>query len=121
MTVFRRFQNKKGLIEVVIAREIRGAMEELDRGWERGQTLEERLVLGFALVARVGRGHPLFNRLLRSAPDFLLPLITVDGGPALELYRSLSPSDCTPRRKLAASDRFTSTAPLKSSRGSRNR
>jgi len=89
MTVFRRFQNKQGLIEVVIAREIRHAMQELDRDWERGQTLEERLVLGFAFVARVGRGHPLFNRLLRSEPESLLPLITVDGGPALELYRSL--------------------------------
>ena len=31
----------------------------------------------------------MFDRLLRSEPEVLLPLLTVDGGPALELYRSL--------------------------------
>ena len=41
MTVFRRFQNKQGLVEVVIAREIRRGMAELDRAWERQDTLEE--------------------------------------------------------------------------------
>ena len=89
MTVFRRFQNKQGLIEVVIAREIRRGMAELDRAWERQDTLEEALVHAFEFVARFVRGHPLFDRLLRSEPEFLLPLMTVDGAPALELYRSL--------------------------------
>ena len=36
------------------------------------------------------RGHPLFDRLLHSEPELLLPLVTIDGGrPALGLYRSL--------------------------------
>jgi TetR/AcrR family transcriptional regulator, repressor for uid operon len=89
MTVFRRFQNKQGLVAVVIAREIRRGMDELDRAWERQSTLEGSLVQGFDFVAKFVRGHPLFDRLLRSEPDLFLPLITVDGGPALELYRSL--------------------------------
>jgi TetR/AcrR family transcriptional repressor of uid operon len=89
MTVFRRFENKQGLIEVVIAREIRRGMAELDRVWDRQDSLEEGLVHGFEFVARFVRGHPLFDRLLRSEPEFLLPLMTVDGAPALELYRSL--------------------------------
>ena len=73
MTVFRRFQNKQGLIEVVIAREIQRGMVELDRVWDRQESLEERLVHGFEFVARFVRGHPLFDRLLRSEPEFLLP------------------------------------------------
>jgi TetR/AcrR family transcriptional regulator, repressor for uid operon len=89
MTVFRRFHNKQGLIEVVIAREIRRGMAELDRVWEREDTLEQALVQGFEFVARFIRGHPLFDRLLRSEPEFLLPLMTVDGAPTLELYRFL--------------------------------
>ena len=89
MTVFRRFQNKQGLIEVVIAREIQRGMVELDRVWDRQESLEERLVHGFEFVARFVRGHPLFDRLLRSEPEFLLPVMTFDGAPALELYRSL--------------------------------
>ncbi len=89
MTVFRRFENKRGLIAVVIARELQRGMTELDRAWQHQATLEDALVEGFAFVAGFVRGHPLFDRLLRSEPELLLPLLTVDGGPALELYRSL--------------------------------
>ena len=89
MTVFRRFQSKQGLVGVVIAREIRRGMAELDRVWEREQTLEQRLVLGFSFAVNFVRGHALFDRLLRSEPELLLPLLTVDGTAALALYREL--------------------------------
>ncbi|HKG38093.1 MAG TPA: TetR/AcrR family transcriptional regulator [Conexibacter sp.] len=89
MTVFRRFQNKQGLVQVVIAREIRRAMEQLDDVWEREHTLEQRLVLGLSFAVSFVRGHPLLDRLLRSEPELVLPLLTVDGAPALALYREL--------------------------------
>ncbi len=89
MTVFRRFQSKQGLVGVVIAREIRRGMAELDRVWEREQTLEQRVVLGFSFAVNFVRGHPLFDRLLRSEPELLLPLLTIDGTAALALYREL--------------------------------
>jgi TetR/AcrR family transcriptional repressor of uid operon len=89
MTVFRRFASKRGLVEVVIAREVRRGMQELDLLWEGAETLEDRLVTGFEFAGRYVRGHPLFDRLLRSEPDVLLPPLTLDGGPVLELYRSL--------------------------------
>ena len=88
VSVFRRVASKQGLVEIVIAREIRRGMTELDVAWERGQTLEERLVLGLSFAVRYVSDHPLFDRLLRSEPDFLLPLLTVDGAPVLALYRS---------------------------------
>ena len=89
MTVFRRFESKQGLVEVVIAREVRRGMEELDQLWEGAETLEDRLVGGFVFAGRYVRGHPLFERLLRSEPEVLLPPLTLDGGPVLSLYRSL--------------------------------
>ena len=89
MTVFRRFQSKQGLVGVVIAREIRRGMAELDRVWEREQTLEQRVVLGFSFAVNFVRGHALFDRLLRSEPELLLPLLTIDGTAALALYREL--------------------------------
>jgi AcrR family transcriptional regulator len=89
MTVFRRFQNKQGLVEVVIAREIRRGMAELDRVWSREQTLEQRVVLGFSFAVNFVRGHALFDRLLRSEPEVILPLLTVNGSAALALYREL--------------------------------
>ena len=63
MTVFRRFQGKQGLVGVVIAREIRRGMAELERVWEREQTLEQRVVLGFSFAVNFVRGHALFERL----------------------------------------------------------
>jgi AcrR family transcriptional regulator len=89
MTVFRRFTSKQGLVEVVIAREVRRGMQELDLLWESAETLEDRLVAGCEFAGRYVRGHPLFDRLLRSEPEVLLPPLTLDGGPVLELYRSL--------------------------------
>ncbi len=89
MTVFRRFASKQRLVEVVIAREVRRGMQELDLLWEGAETLEDRLVAGFEFAGRYVRGHPLFDRLLRSEPEVLLPPLTIDGGPVLELYRSL--------------------------------
>lgn len=89
MTVFRRFASKQGLVQVVIAREVRRGMHELDLQWEGAETLEDRLVTGFEFAGRYVHGHPLFDRLLRSEPDVLLPPLTLDGGPVLELYRSL--------------------------------
>ncbi len=89
MTVFRRFASKQGLIEVVIAREVRRGMQELDLLWESAETLGDRLATGFEFAGRYVRDHPLFDRLLRSEPDVLLPPLTLDGGPVLELYRTL--------------------------------
>ena len=89
MTVFRRFASKQRLVEIVIAREVNRGMQELDLLWEGAETLEDRLVAGFEFAGRYVRGHPLFDRLLRSEPEVLLPPLTLDGGPVLELYRSL--------------------------------
>ena len=89
MTVFRRFSSKQRLVEIVIAREVNRGMQELDLLWEGAETLEDRLVAGFEFAGRYVRGHPLFDRLLRSEPEVLLPPLTLDGGPVLELYRSL--------------------------------
>ena len=89
VTVFRRFENKQRLVEVVVAREIRRAVAEFTRVWEGGESLEQRLLQGLSFSVHLVSGHPLFDRLLRSEPEVLLPLLTVDGGPVLELYRSL--------------------------------
>ena len=89
MTVFRRFTNKEGLVQAVIAGELRRALAEIDRRWGVASTIEERLVEGFVFAVSFVRGHPLFDKLLRAEPEMLLPLLTVDGAPVLALYRML--------------------------------
>lgn len=89
VTVFRRFETKQRLVEIVVAREVRRGVAEMTRTWEGGESLEQRLLNGFSFAVSFISGHPLFDRLLRSEPEVLLPLLTVDGGPVLALYRSL--------------------------------
>ena len=89
VTVFRRFETKQRLVEIVVAREIRRGAAEMTRTWEDGESLEERVLNGLSFAVGFVRGHPLFDRLLRSEPEVLLPLVTVDGGPVLALYSSL--------------------------------
>jgi TetR/AcrR family transcriptional repressor of uid operon len=106
MTVFRRFESKQRLVDVVIAREIRRGMHELDRAWSSEQTLEDKVVAGFEFAVNLVRDHPLFDRLLRAEPELLLPLVTTAGEPALELYRSLI------ARRLRAEARAGNLAPI---------
>ena len=89
VTVFRRFESKQRLVEVVVAREVQRGMAELTRTWHEGESLEQRLLHGLSFTVNFVSGHPLFDRLLRSEPEVLLPLLTVEGGPVLALYRSL--------------------------------
>jgi hypothetical protein len=39
------------------------------------------LLDGLSFAVSFLRGHPLFDRMLRTGPEVLLPLLTVDGGP----------------------------------------
>jgi AcrR family transcriptional regulator len=89
ITVFRRFETKQRLVEVVVAREIRRGVAELANAWHDGESLEQRMLDAFSFTVNFVSGHPMFGRLLRSEPEMLLPLLTVDGAPALALYRSL--------------------------------
>ena len=88
VTVFRRFENKRRLVEVVVAREIRRGVAALARSWRTES-------LGAAPAARaLVHGHlrqrPLIVRppAAQRARGSPAPL-TVDGAPALALYRSL--------------------------------
>ncbi len=89
VTVYRRVGGKDDLVRLVIEREASRAMDELDGALAGEQDPGIALELGFAFLVRFVREHPLFGRLLRTEPEFLLPLLTVDGGPFLAFYRSL--------------------------------
>ncbi len=89
VTVYRRVGGKEDLVRLVIEREASRAMDELDGALAGEQDPGVALELGFAFLVRFAREHPLFGRLLRTEPEFLLPLLTVGGSPFLVFYRSL--------------------------------
>jgi len=90
MTVFRRFGSKDRLVQAVIEREIQRAWAELEQIWATTGTTEQRLLEAFVYAVRFIRDHPVYDRLIRSEPEAVLPLLTIGGDPVLSLYRSIA-------------------------------
>ncbi len=83
VTVYRRFQNKDGLVEACLLREVSRFFRELDDAVAPLPAMRDRVVEGFVVALRHTRAHPLFGGLLRLEPEVVLPYLTVGGGPAL--------------------------------------
>ncbi|WP_267715409.1 TetR/AcrR family transcriptional regulator [Streptomyces sp. CoH17] len=83
VTVYRRFQNKEGLVEQTLLRENSRFFQRLDAAVAALPTMEERVVEGFVVALRHTRAHPLFGGLLRLEPEVVLPYLTVHGGSSL--------------------------------------
>jgi len=87
VTVYRHVGGKDRLVQLVIATETRRAMAQLDATFANPVDPATALEAGFSFLVRFVRDHPLFDRLLRTEPELLLPALTVNGGPFLALYR----------------------------------
>lgn len=80
VTIYRRFPRKERLVEAVILREAQRFFAELEAAVARLESVEDRIVEGFAHTLAAAREQRLLNRLLRTEPEMLLPHLTVDGG-----------------------------------------
>ncbi len=89
VTVYRQVGTKEDLVRLVVEREAQRAMVELDEALAGEPDPGVALERSFNFLVRFVRDHPLFGRLLRTEPELLLPVLTVDGGPFLAFYRSL--------------------------------
>lgn len=87
VTVYRRFQTRDQLIGVTIHREYLRFLAILDPAIKGLPTMEERITEGFLVALRHVQSHPLLGGLLRTEPELVLPLLTVDGGPGLIAMR----------------------------------
>ena len=79
-TLYKHFHSKEALVAAAVEREAdrmveAAAIHELPA--DPRAALEE----GIRSVLRVTRDHPLLDRLIRTEPETLLPLILEDGGP----------------------------------------
>lgn len=90
VTIYRRFAKKSQLLESVLLYELNRILREIDAGVAGCETLEERLVEGFVTSLTTLRGHRLLNRLLRTEPELILPLLTVGGAPVIAASREFA-------------------------------
>src|SRR3954451_8787581 len=80
VTIYRRFPRKERVVEAVILREAQRFFAELEAAVARLESVEGRIVEGFARTLAAAREQRLLNRLLRTEPEMVLPHLTVEGG-----------------------------------------
>ena len=78
VTLYRHFQGKDSLVQAIILDEAERFFEALDEAIADKPRNEERLVEGFAFALEFTRRHALFQRLLRTEPESLLPYLIGD-------------------------------------------
>ena len=86
-TLYRHFPSKESLISAVIVSEAAVLIEEVIAATESLTDPREALEAAILATLRATREHPLLDRLLRTEPETLLPLLTTDGGPLMAQVR----------------------------------
>ncbi|GAB0103231.1 TetR/AcrR family transcriptional regulator [Nocardia sp. JMUB6875] len=90
-TLYRRFAGKNDLIQAVGLRQARQLVDEIDAAVqgpiERDASAEEQIIALFVAFIEGLRGNQLLGRLLKTEPEIVLPYLTVQGAPVIELGR----------------------------------
>ncbi|BCK53443.1 TetR/AcrR family transcriptional regulator [Nocardia wallacei] len=90
-TLYRRFAGKSDLIQAVGLRQARQFIDRVDAAVQqqidRDASAEDQIVELFVAFLDGLRGNRLLDRLLKTEPEIVLPYLTVQGGPVIELGR----------------------------------
>ncbi|WP_433562929.1 TetR/AcrR family transcriptional regulator [Nocardia sp. CA-151230] len=90
-TLYRRFAGKNDLIQAVGLRQARQLIDEVDTAVqgpiERDESAEDQIIALFVAFIEGLRGNQLLGRLLKTEPEIVLPYLTVQGAPVIELGR----------------------------------
>ncbi|MGW4241332.1 TetR/AcrR family transcriptional regulator [Nocardia sp. NPDC004722] len=90
-TLYRRFAGKNDLIQAVALRQARQFIEIADaavaRQVDRDASAEDQIAALFIACIEGLRGNQLLDRLLKTEPEMVLPYLTVQGAPVIEMGR----------------------------------
>ncbi|WP_024803614.1 TetR/AcrR family transcriptional regulator [Nocardia sp. BMG51109] len=87
-TLYRRYESKNDLIEAVGVREAQLFVAEIERRVADITDTEDQLVEVFVSFITLLARNELLRRLLRTEPDLILPRLTTEAGPILEVGRT---------------------------------
>jgi len=87
-TVYRHFPTKENLIQMLMADEAERLMKGVRAPFETIPDLEDALASSVLFCLRYAREHPLFDRVLATDADTLLPYLTTRADPVIERARS---------------------------------
>ena len=87
MTVFRRFESKDRLAQVVLLRVVAEATTRVRSAFRDARDLETGLTEALVTSVRELRDHPLFGKVLRTEPESFLRTLTTDGTSVIAVVR----------------------------------
>lgn len=88
-TLYRHFPSKDVLLAEAVAQETGDLIAKVTSAASRHDDPVDALEAGLLTALRAAREHPLLDRLIRTEPETLLPLLSTDGGPVLALVRAV--------------------------------
>jgi TetR/AcrR family transcriptional repressor of uid operon len=86
-TVFRRFESKERLVQIVLLRIVGQVTERVQTVFHGARDLETGLTEALVVAVRELRDHPLFAKVLRIEPESFLRTITADGASVIAVVR----------------------------------
>lgn len=88
MTVYRRFGDKRRLLEALSLRETARCLAELDAASDPGDEIADQVADAFVASIRIANEHPLLNRLARVEPEAVLAATLADGAAPFRIARA---------------------------------
>jgi AcrR family transcriptional regulator len=86
-TLYKHFPSKDVLIAEAVLRETETMVAAITAAAEPFEAPEEALEAAILTTLRLTREHPLLDRLVRTEPEALLPLLITDDGPVIAAVR----------------------------------
>lgn len=86
-TVYRKFPSKKDLTEAVLQGELRKYLAGNKAASAPHSTVADRMAQSAAFTVDFLHDHPLLRRLLETEPESILPSLTVDAAPLIDMFR----------------------------------
>lgn len=88
-TLYRHYPSKDALVAAVVTAETTQLIEQVVAAALEHTDPQDSLEAGLLAALTVLRDHPLLDRLVRTEPEALLPLLTTDTSPVMVQVRSV--------------------------------
>lgn len=88
-TLYRHFPSKDALVAAVVASETAALIDQVLGAATAHEDPRASVEAGLLAALRASREHPLLDRLVRTEPQSLLPLLTGEGSPAMAQIRAV--------------------------------
>jgi AcrR family transcriptional regulator len=88
-TLYRYFPSKDALVAELVTAETTKIIEQVIAAAIPHEDPQQALEAALLAVLLATRAHPLLDRLLRTEPEALLPLLTTEGSPVMAQVRAV--------------------------------